>query len=268
MSRRTPARARRSSGSCTTPRCTATSCASASTRCSGRSGPLSYGTLYPCLATCSAAAGSPRRRHDGSTAPPSPSSRRARIVYELTADGKDHFQSLISQSGPAAWEDDNFDVHFAFFARTEAAVRLRILEGRRSRLEERLDAIRDRRRAGPRAPRPVHRRAAAPRPRLGRARGALAHRADRHRARGPPQPPPCSPARTRRGATQPQNPAGTHLPPPDTSPYPFRRRTPWDPFASPSSASATAPARWSGRRVLQGCRPERQRPRPHARAVR
>ena len=35
-----------------------------------------------------------------------------------------------------------FDVHFAFFARTEAAVRLRILEGRRSRLEERLANIR------------------------------------------------------------------------------------------------------------------------------
>jgi hypothetical protein len=33
-------------------------------------------------------------------------------------------------------------VHFAFFARTEADVRLRILEGRRSRLEERLDAFR------------------------------------------------------------------------------------------------------------------------------
>jgi uncharacterized coiled-coil DUF342 family protein len=33
-------------------------------------------------------------------------------------------------------------VHFAFFGRTDAAIRLRILEGRRSRLEERLDLIR------------------------------------------------------------------------------------------------------------------------------
>jgi len=105
--------------------------------------PLSYGTLYPCLRDLlgrgwiTEATGA-----TGSTAPPAPSSRRARIVYELTADGKDHFQSLISQSGPAAWEDGTFDVHFAFFSRTEAAVRLRILEGRRSRLEERLDAIR------------------------------------------------------------------------------------------------------------------------------
>ena len=33
-------------------------------------------------------------------------------------------------------------MHFAFFGRTDAAVRLRILEGRRSRLEERLDLFR------------------------------------------------------------------------------------------------------------------------------
>ena len=33
-------------------------------------------------------------------------------------------------------------MHFAFFGRTDAAIRLRILEGRRSRLEERLDLFR------------------------------------------------------------------------------------------------------------------------------
>jgi hypothetical protein len=33
-------------------------------------------------------------------------------------------------------------VHFAFFARTKSDVRLHILEGRRSRLEERLDSFR------------------------------------------------------------------------------------------------------------------------------
>ena len=43
----------------------------------------------------------------------------------------------------ASWEDDEFDVHFAFFARTPTEVRLRILEGRRSRLEERLAIIRE-----------------------------------------------------------------------------------------------------------------------------
>ena len=108
---------------------------------------LSYGTLYPCLrelvergwiAESTSAESDPGAR----TATTGSGSRRARIVYEFTAEGKEHFQSLLSQSGPAAWEDDTFNVHFAFFARTDADVRLRILEGRRNRLEERLDAFR------------------------------------------------------------------------------------------------------------------------------
>ncbi len=44
----------------------------------------------------------------------------------------------MADAGPADWEDDNFGVRFAFFSRTEREIRLRILEGRRSRLEERL----------------------------------------------------------------------------------------------------------------------------------
>jgi DNA-binding PadR family transcriptional regulator len=102
--------------------------------------PLSYGTLYPCLrglldqGLIAEANGSQYAATAGS--------KRARIVYELTADGKEQFQELVKEAGPTAWEDDTFDVHFAFFARTEAEVRLRILEGRRSRLEERLDNIR------------------------------------------------------------------------------------------------------------------------------
>ncbi len=102
---------------------------------------LSYGTLYPCLRgllTKGLLAEAPGPVVEGAGT----GSRRARIVYELTAEGKEHFQGLVRQSGPTAWEDDTFDVHFAFFARTEAEVRLRILEGRRSRLEERLENIR------------------------------------------------------------------------------------------------------------------------------
>ena len=111
---------------------------------------LSFGTLYPCLREL-VASGWIAEHADNSevsgqqgtpTSATGSGSRRARIVYELTADGKEHFQSLLAQSGPAAWEDDTFNVHFAFFARTEAEVRLHILEGRRSRLEERLDSFR------------------------------------------------------------------------------------------------------------------------------
>lgn len=101
---------------------------------------LSYGTLYPCLrglldrGLIAEQTGEPTGVASGS--------RRARIVYKLTAEGKEQFQETVRDAGPTAWEDDTFDVHLAFFARTEAEVRLRILEGRRSRLEERLANIR------------------------------------------------------------------------------------------------------------------------------
>jgi len=98
---------------------------------------LSYGTLYPCLKHLSE-----QGWITGSATDEAASGRRARIVYELTAAGKEHFDALVDESGPASWEDESFGVRFAFFARTPTAVRLRILEGRRSRLEERLEGVR------------------------------------------------------------------------------------------------------------------------------
>jgi DNA-binding PadR family transcriptional regulator len=108
---------------------------------------LSYGTLYPCLRDLVdrgwiAESTSAEKLPGALGGATGSGTRRARIVYEFTDKGKEHFQSLLAQSGPAAWEDDTFNVHFAFFARTDADVRLRILEGRRSRLEERLDSFR------------------------------------------------------------------------------------------------------------------------------
>jgi len=102
---------------------------------------LSYGTLYPCLKSLLAVGWIREVEASPETASPL-AGRRARIVYELTAEGKEHFQSLVGDPGPAAWEDERFDVHFAFFARTDAATRLQILEGRRSRLQERREGVR------------------------------------------------------------------------------------------------------------------------------
>jgi DNA-binding PadR family transcriptional regulator len=104
---------------------------------------LSYGTLYPCL-TKLYEQGLLTKEGDE----PPPASRpsrapgRSKIVYRLTAEGKERFQDLLVNSGPAAWEDDEFGVHFAFFGQTRADIRLRILEGRRSRLEDRLEGLR------------------------------------------------------------------------------------------------------------------------------
>ena len=61
----------------------------------------------------------------------------------ITDEGRDVFADQLSRSGPASWDDDNFDVHFAFFSRASAEVRLRILEGRRLRLQERLERSRE-----------------------------------------------------------------------------------------------------------------------------
>jgi len=102
---------------------------------------FSYGSLYPCLKSlvmCGWIVGT----DCAATPPHALSGKRARIVYQLTAEGKEHFQQILATSGPAAWEDENFDVRFAFFAQTDAETRLRILEGRRTRLTERLETVR------------------------------------------------------------------------------------------------------------------------------
>ena len=111
---------------------------------------LSYGSLYPCLHELQAAGliaaeqdEDEARASAGPTAAArSRAGRRSLKVYRLTADGKERLQELLGEGGPATWEDDGFGVHFAFFGQTRADVRLRILEGRRSRLEERMEAIR------------------------------------------------------------------------------------------------------------------------------
>lgn len=101
---------------------------------------FSYGSLYPCLRELQARGWI--THEDDAAVGPLAGSRRSKIVYKLTADGKEQLQELLAESGPSAWEDETFGVHFAFFAQTDADVRLRILEGRRSRLEERLDGVR------------------------------------------------------------------------------------------------------------------------------
>ncbi|HEX6232699.1 MAG TPA: PadR family transcriptional regulator [Jiangellaceae bacterium] len=101
---------------------------------------FSYGTLYPCLKELvrqgylTEDSADPAGTHL--------SGRRGKIVYKLTPDGKEHFAELLAQAGPSSWDDEQFGVHFAFFAKADAATRMRILEGRRSRLQERLEQFR------------------------------------------------------------------------------------------------------------------------------
>lgn len=98
---------------------------------------LSFGSLYPCLH---------RLTRDGLVEQVDALSRddvagvttkRSRIVYAVTAAGKEAFAEWVADVGPESWEDEAFAARMAFFSRTDAAVRLRILEGRRARMEER-----------------------------------------------------------------------------------------------------------------------------------
>jgi len=99
---------------------------------------LSYGTLYPCLK----ALGKAGFIVTDESSEPALRGRRTRIVYRLTAEGKEYFVQALEESGPATWDDESFGVRFAFFSRTDSPTRVRILEGRRSRLEERLENVR------------------------------------------------------------------------------------------------------------------------------
>jgi len=95
---------------------------------------LSYGSLYPAL----------KKMLRGGLIEDSgtePTTRRPKIAYQLTDAGHAEFQRLMSEVGPTAWDDDTFDVRFAFFGRTDMEIRLRVLEGRRSRLQERLERV-------------------------------------------------------------------------------------------------------------------------------
>ena len=97
---------------------------------------FSYGSLYPTLR---------RMESDGLISSDGATSRiggRGKVVYQVTADGKERLSESLAEAGPSAWEDETFGVHFAFFSQTDPQARLRILEGRRTRLEEKRDRVR------------------------------------------------------------------------------------------------------------------------------
>jgi DNA-binding PadR family transcriptional regulator len=104
---------------------------------------ISYGSLYPTLRRLQTAGWIVEAAAKEEGEVPPLTTRRGRVVYQITAEGKERFQDLLAQAGPETYDDAGFGVHFAFFARTDSATRLRILEGRRRRVEERREGLRD-----------------------------------------------------------------------------------------------------------------------------
>ncbi len=106
---------------------------------------ISYGSLYPTLRRLQAAGWITEAAEAAPAVGEVPplTSKRGRVVYKITAEGKERFAELIAQAGPETYDDTGFGIHFAFFARTDQATRLRILEGRRRKVEERRETMRD-----------------------------------------------------------------------------------------------------------------------------
>lgn len=105
---------------------------------------LSYGSLYPCLKRMVASGLIAAEDSPGDTASARPTStRRSRISYRLTDSGSARLADELASAGASSWDDDAFDVRFSMFNKTDSVTRLRILEGRRSRLAERLEEVSD-----------------------------------------------------------------------------------------------------------------------------
>lgn len=69
-------------------------------------------------------------------------SRRSRIVYAITDKGATRFSDLTETVSPDTWEDEGFEIRFAFFSPTSSKNRVRILEGRHRRLKEKAEILR------------------------------------------------------------------------------------------------------------------------------
>jgi DNA-binding PadR family transcriptional regulator len=108
---------------------------------------ISYGSLYPALKRMHAAGLISTDEPDPrallpADAPPL-TGRRGKVVYTITAEGKERFHELVCDSGPEAYDDGGlFGVRLAFFGHTASDVRLRILEGRRRTVERQREGLR------------------------------------------------------------------------------------------------------------------------------
>src|SRR5436190_14493039 len=108
---------------------------------------ISYGSLYPALKRMHSAgliAIDEPAPHEllPADAPPL-TGRRGKVVYRITAEGKERFHELVCETGPEAYDDGGlFGVRLAFFRHTAADVRLRILEGRRRTVERQREGLR------------------------------------------------------------------------------------------------------------------------------
>lgn len=98
---------------------------------------LSYGSLYPTLKKLKLAG-----YIDESSLTIKPVTRKAKKVYQITPAGKEQFNILTNNlNANGHTSEEQFSVQYAFFDRTAPITRIRILESRRRKLEQRRDDL-------------------------------------------------------------------------------------------------------------------------------
>jgi len=95
---------------------------------------VSYGSLYPCLK---------RLQREAAVEPVFAKDEvgRRKNVYRITAKGEAMLDDLLQEAGAESWDDNRFRVRLAFFRYLKPDTRLRLLEKRRSYLQDRLSDI-------------------------------------------------------------------------------------------------------------------------------
>ena len=68
-------------------------------------------------------------------------SQRSRIEYSITAKGERVFADLNETISDSSWDDEGFEARFAFFTATTKRNRLRILEGRLARIQQKMKML-------------------------------------------------------------------------------------------------------------------------------
>jgi DNA-binding PadR family transcriptional regulator len=96
---------------------------------------VSYGSLYPALREL---------RQRGCIEPvfDTEETSRRKNVYRITASGEQEFLELIEDPAATAWEEEKFPLRFAFFRYVKPEIRLRLLERRKTYLQEKLADLR------------------------------------------------------------------------------------------------------------------------------
>ncbi|MGI8574489.1 MAG: PadR family transcriptional regulator [Egibacteraceae bacterium] len=93
---------------------------------------VSFGSLYPTLKKL-------ERRGAVEKIFPVPQTSRRKQVYRITEEGEVLFLALAEEGAETSWEEEKFPLRLAFFRFLKPETRIRLLERRKSYLEERLE---------------------------------------------------------------------------------------------------------------------------------